>query len=99
MESTTLAMYGHLVQNLEKEDQKLMKTVLNGENAPYIIAVNCEHICYCTVCTKVPHSLQMFPLSLRIYLACKLRNIPNFRIMYFQNNVLRCREGRKEAGH
>lgn len=55
MENATLAMHGHLVQILEKVDQKLMKTVLNGENVLYIRAMNCERICYCTVCTKIPY--------------------------------------------
>lgn len=69
-------------QNLEKENQFFRKAVLKSENVVYIASVNCE--CILLHCMNKGSLLPMNRSSVvknKFNLACKLKNIPDFRIM------------------
>lgn len=63
------------------ENQMLMIAVSKGEKVVYITTVNCEHICYCTVCKGSLFLMNGFGVMKNTSNhACKLKNIPNFEI-------------------
>lgn len=81
MRKATLAVHTCFFQDLEKENQILMKAILKGENAVYIANVNYE--CFLLHCMHKRSSFPMNKFSVmknKSNHACKLKNIPNFKI-------------------